>query len=570
MKRAIFILSFLIFYLLSFGQSRLFDRNVYQQNVAIINKVIPLPDGSWVSGGTLNDCFEIFVQRQSTYGDTIWTSPLMYGGIVTDIEQQVNTDIVVVGDYIGTDDVGGDEGAFIQIYDTSGMLKHYHIFFYNPLATSDSNHTAGCVWASMAHNQLVAVDTGNLLIASDSFIAKIRLTDWAVVWSKPVGTHINDMFIDAYQIYIATDSGLLKIDTAGNVLSRRSMASAVLKGYKSLNGNKYFIDTHGAYRIDTSLATINNYSSAQLIACSSIAGNQTGIYISGANGNGYLIGVFDSTLTYQRNIALNKQCAAPNDIAVYDTTIHVVTNYEDSFAYSNNFHLTQFDACNRTISISGNSNLSVSAIQIISADSVAITRVQSAGMPGWYSIDMVSKITLKNTGLDTIHELNLRSEIIAAMNCSKYFSFNGIKNLAVAPQAVFEVFDTSHYIFASATTIINRSFYITGINKARPNDNCTLLTINLAPFIYIGINELTPPSFHIYPNPTTNILNIQTEQTTTNTTFTLHELTGKTLLQKTLTDNNTAIDISAFAMGLYIYTIKDGVHNPVTGKVEKL
>jgi Secretion system C-terminal sorting domain len=83
-----------------------------------------------------------------------------------------------------------------------------------------------------------------------------------------------------------------------------------------------------------------------------------------------------------------------------------------------------------------------------------------------------------------------------------------------------------------------------------------------------GINEVnkTQNNFLIYPNPSNGILNVKlneelvAERSRSNdaTTITITDVLGKVQLSKLITENNTQLDVSTFAKGIYFITVKTG------------
>lgn len=68
----------------------------------------------------------------------------------------------------------------------------------------------------------------------------------------------------------------------------------------------------------------------------------------------------------------------------------------------------------------------------------------------------------------------------------------------------------------------------------------------------VGINELRPRSdIHVFPNPTSNFITIQTENNIKFKSAEIKDVLGKTIL----TSNNTTIDLSKFEAGIYFVEI---------------
>ena len=74
-----------------------------------------------------------------------------------------------------------------------------------------------------------------------------------------------------------------------------------------------------------------------------------------------------------------------------------------------------------------------------------------------------------------------------------------------------------------------------------------------------SINDLNgKPLFNVFPNPAKNILQIENlSSNTKNTEIRITDLTGKTLLVKTLNSNINAIDISELPKGMHFITINN-------------
>ncbi len=73
-----------------------------------------------------------------------------------------------------------------------------------------------------------------------------------------------------------------------------------------------------------------------------------------------------------------------------------------------------------------------------------------------------------------------------------------------------------------------------------------------------GINETTPKQLNLYPNPATNTLtlNLSQQQGLQNATVSIYDIQGKQLLQQSITEAQTQIDISSFAKGIYIVKLQ--------------
>jgi hypothetical protein len=74
-----------------------------------------------------------------------------------------------------------------------------------------------------------------------------------------------------------------------------------------------------------------------------------------------------------------------------------------------------------------------------------------------------------------------------------------------------------------------------------------------------AINQVSGAiSFNIFPNPTSGLVSIQLSQLNGETTLTLENVLGQTLVTQTITNIQTKLDLSAFADGVYIISLRQG------------
>tara|TARA_R110001592_G_scaffold757_1_gene4054 strand:- start:540 stop:1556 length:1017 start_codon:yes stop_codon:yes gene_type:complete len=88
---------------------------------------------------------------------------------------------------------------------------------------------------------------------------------------------------------------------------------------------------------------------------------------------------------------------------------------------------------------------------------------------------------------------------------------------------------------------------MTLMEDASLEDQSTLSTAN----IELDLN------FSVYPNPTANIVTIKSKQLE-NADVTVHDLTGKTLLSKSISGTSSEINISSLTSGIYLFKVKVG------------
>jgi len=76
--------------------------------------------------------------------------------------------------------------------------------------------------------------------------------------------------------------------------------------------------------------------------------------------------------------------------------------------------------------------------------------------------------------------------------------------------------------------------------------------------------------FHLFPNPASTYLTIQSENNIPSpTTLQLFDLTGRMVLQKQLTGNTTVVSLNDVSKGIYLYNIVSDKERLTTGKIIK-
>jgi PKD repeat protein len=86
----------------------------------------------------------------------------------------------------------------------------------------------------------------------------------------------------------------------------------------------------------------------------------------------------------------------------------------------------------------------------------------------------------------------------------------------------------------------------------------------VASILSTGINEVSADmSFTLYPNPATNDVVLQTNQTGNGTVYTVKNILGQTLLSGNVEAAQTHIDLSAFANGIYLIELNQGEQTAV-------
>jgi subtilisin family serine protease len=82
--------------------------------------------------------------------------------------------------------------------------------------------------------------------------------------------------------------------------------------------------------------------------------------------------------------------------------------------------------------------------------------------------------------------------------------------------------------------------------------------LQLAFDIGLSLQEEEFFEFNVFPNPATDILNIQIPSINETTTLTIYDMLGKTILEQTITSSSKQLDVSSMASGLYMMSFQSG------------
>ena len=82
------------------------------------------------------------------------------------------------------------------------------------------------------------------------------------------------------------------------------------------------------------------------------------------------------------------------------------------------------------------------------------------------------------------------------------------------------------------------------------NRGATALSVNT-----LGVSENNLLSFEMYPNPVSNLLTIQLPVITEKTEVVILDLTGRLIKSKTITTNDTSLDVQKISNGIYVVRV---------------
>ena len=86
-------------------------------------------------------------------------------------------------------------------------------------------------------------------------------------------------------------------------------------------------------------------------------------------------------------------------------------------------------------------------------------------------------------------------------------------------------------------------------SSGHSNRSATTLSVSL------GISENNLLSFEMYPNPVSDVLNIQLPTSTEKAEVSVFDYTGRLVSSKTISSNDTAIDVQKISKGIYMIRV---------------
>jgi hypothetical protein len=89
---------------------------------------------------------------------------------------------------------------------------------------------------------------------------------------------------------------------------------------------------------------------------------------------------------------------------------------------------------------------------------------------------------------------------------------------------------------------------------------CAVITVSVSNVCcrITGIKELAGPSeIQVFPNPAKNVLNIELDQKSDETTVALYDIAGKMVMEKKVTEKSFSINTQPYARGIYLLKVYD-------------
>lgn len=479
--------------------------------------------------------------KTDTSGNTIWSTPLDFP--LNNLNDPVtliptaDSGILVYGDAYFCD-VAINCIDYIQKFDGNGNLewsKEWLDAWCNRISITGVSSDSSFIYANYFQSDTSAVLQYNLAG---------NLLD-----SLPIDQN-NLIQVQNFGIYEKTGISshwLFGFDSLGNSIFSRYF-SGNIQSFETLNDTLYLLTSDSIFSFDTSFQLLDANHNIFFPEFTNLKVYPYEIRFLCTAGGQENIFVLDHDLQFGNIIVIPEIIPAgtPKDIN------------QSHFTAAINFELYEFNAIRHLdYSLQSNQNTIVNRTDIGIID---IQATQVSCTPHWqtnvYYFDIAADVLIKNYGNQTLNECNINHFVTYGI-CEIVDYFEHFTNLNLAPGdsmwlSCGEIHNNLDFLAGPDTLRKTICVYtsqpnlITDLNVA--NDHyCESVVVG-----YVGIQENEKIEFDIYPNPTTNFLNIKTELTE-EMEFEIYDLQGKIVLKnQQLSD---LIDVSCLTDGPYFIRI---------------
>jgi len=440
-------------------------------------------------------------------------------------------------------DIGpANQGILYKLYSTGGIIWKKEINPDTSFYFLDNNL-----------RQVIEMHNGRIILMADSTLYLLTGTG-DPLWSREFPLTISDAKEDFnQQIIVAIQSDIFLLDTLGQTINQYSFPYPVYN-LETLKDSSYLI-VCGSYlmKLDSGLNMVNQFDISQInfsthhlaVTDSSIwFTNQTGNEFAGFN---YNLQIIDTFRTQEFE-------ATANSITVYDTLIVIAGAEKSRRDY-------QFL---KSFSTGGKHSQRPADLGILSIEFDTAWGYHDTLYPqGVNTIAFVARLTVMNTGSETINQFNINTHTqIAQSGCGPFERAWEFVNVNLQPgQSMALSLDTLSetdsfslpftYTFCAWTSCPNEV-----LDKNHFNDYlCDSFVITKI----VGIESYElEKGIAIYPNPSDFFQINSIHQINS---LELLDVQGRILFNKTLNENMSSLDLSGFQEGVYflILNLEKGI-----------
>jgi len=398
-------------------------------------------------------------------------------------------------------------------------------------------------------SKIVSLDNGNTLFAADStiYVCNNFGDSLFTISTNEKINWINEGFDK--KIICGVNSGIIVLDSLGQYLSGHTFPSSISFAEKTFDSTYLINSGNILIKLDSTFSTIGQLDLSQInFSAIHLFIDSAKIWVCNYNGSDFAcfdlnLQLIDSFRTQASEVIINSFTVADTIIMVCGfETSHKNNSYLKS--YSTNGHYTYYPV---DIALTG-----------ISFDTAFVD--QPAPLPsGVYRINFLSRLTVENTGLDTIHSFYVNAQSFILNSPCGIPTYSMLKtNLNLLPgQTLTFTIDTisefglsiSHfpYAYGFCPWLSSPNFMV---DKNHLNDYLCDTVIAEAPN---SIEQLDPwLLMQIYPNPTSNRINIELPyHYGAELKYELFDVSGNELSSGIFYKKQNSLEFSGFSAGAY-------------------
>ena len=547
----------------SISQNCLFERTFNDTYLSAVYQAKSINQSDWILVGTIGDycnpwfsiCanrFQIaYITRINCLGETVWKRTFYYEtAAFTDLTINPNNEIIAVGHTNGASDIGGDEFLFIYKFDQSGNIISYKEHMDLGL---EFNHI------ELIGNSSVFVSSGNEIIKFNSLFDTVWRT------SYPLGP-INKIIYQDDFVLLGCDSGIIKMDTSGQIIFQDTSISNLVNGVVSDHSTFFFINEDYLFEVDSILNVIDSLNLSAILRIKSISKSPSGFIIAGntAATNFPIMQEYDNQFNLLNTYIYQNDSTVASFVASSDN--YIILGGEEYTPYDFRTFVKTYDYTGQ--SVEGISDLGIFDLGLTNYSSQFD---RTSGGVDLYDTSIDFYLDVINNGNDTIYSFCGFVEFHCGLSPSdKSYYYKCINSVTLPPGASVNLFYKTLSINDSPQCgRFKTCFHLVGVNDGidanYSNDySCT--------DFLVGINENKYSNkILVYPNPTANNIQITLETKTSGSQsfqFKLYDPLGKILITEQLTEIHNKIEVSTLPNGLYLYELIEGSSNKhVAGKL---
>lgn len=520
-------------------------------NTESCNEIQNTSDGGFILTGTsgYTSNHEILVIKLNSVGDTLWTRIFyQFYSSINDTSSHVGKSVIQTSDggymVLGNLVVGGgllESGQAVMIkLNSAGDITWRNTFFFSAGIMSNTNYLnsirqapdGGYLFAGSA------TQGSGLFTTDDAVLIKTDMNG-AILWTKRFASNSY-----LYDIALTNDGGFI---VAGNT--------------SSWGGGAYLIktDSIGNAACDQGPVSVTTGSSAITIFKGATLGS--GGLVSGIPAT---VGIIDTTHT-NPCLPVPSICMVTIDTVSQKNMViwekNIDTTYVDSYnIYRETSYTNVYENIGNVANNSFSTFIDYTSNPLQKANRYKISAVDEYGVES-YTKSAVHRTIHLAVDLGTPPLVNL------SWNAYEGFTANTFKIWRGNTSGMFPLdsVDGNTFAYTDLNPPSSDSLYF--IEAPKPNGNCnpTLKSYSSSKSNFLNVNNpagigiiefLSNTGFSISPNPSNNIITIETTDITKQT-ISIYNMQGQLLIQQPMPQAKTVIDISSLEKGLYVFKLSN-------------